>query len=57
MPEMAVQSPFGNPRTLAVRPFTRPVPLRHVGAVWRKSSARVPAIEAVCDAIVKTRKD
>ncbi len=56
LPEMAVQSPFGNPRTLAVRPFTRPVPLRHVGAVWRKSSARVPAINAVCDAIVKTRK-
>ena len=56
MPEMAVQSPFGNPRTLAVRPFTRPVPLRHVGAVWRKSSARVPAINAVCDAIVKARK-
>ena len=56
LPEMAVQSPFGNPRTLAVRPFTRPVPLRHVGAVWRRSSARVPAIDAVCDAIVKARK-
>lgn len=53
LPEMAVHSPFGSPRTLAVRPFTRPAPVRQVGAVWRKSSTRVPAIQAVCDAIVK----
>jgi LysR family hydrogen peroxide-inducible transcriptional activator len=53
LPEMAVHSPFGNPRTLAVRPFARPAPVRQVGAVWRKSSTRVPAIRAVCDAITR----
>lgn len=53
LPEMAVHNPFGNPRTLVVRPFSRPAPVRQIGAVWRKSSTRVPAIRAVCDAIVK----
>ncbi len=56
LPEMAVHSPFGNPRTLATRPFARPAPVRRIGAVWRKSSTRVPAIDAVCDAIVKAGK-
>jgi LysR family hydrogen peroxide-inducible transcriptional activator len=30
-----------------VKPFARPVPTRSVGAVWRKSSARTAAIDAV----------
>ena len=49
LPEMAVHSPFGSPRTLAVRPFSRPAPVRQIGAVWRKSSTRTRAIEAVCE--------
>jgi len=56
LPEMAVHTPFGNPRTLATRPFARPAPVRQIGAVWRKSSTRVPAINAICDAIVKAGK-
>jgi len=56
LPEMAAHSPFGNPRTLAMRPFARPAPVRQVGAVWRKSSTRVAAIKAVCDAIVKASR-
>jgi LysR family hydrogen peroxide-inducible transcriptional activator len=51
LPEMATRSPFGNPRTLALRPFARPVPVRRVGAVWRKSTTRSAAIAAVCDVI------
>ena len=56
LPEMATRGPFGNPRTLAVLPFAEPAPRRRVGAVWRKSSARVPAIRAVCDIIAAERK-
>ena len=51
MPEMAVHGPYGDPRTLAVRPLTRPVPTRRIGAAWRKSSTRTEAIEAVCRVI------
>ncbi len=51
LPEMALHGPYGDARSLAVRPFAKPVPQRQVGAVWRRSSTRIPAIEAVCDAI------
>jgi len=51
MPELAVESPFGSQRGLAVRPFGRPPPMRTVGAVWRRTSTRFAAIEAVCDVI------
>jgi LysR family hydrogen peroxide-inducible transcriptional activator len=49
LPEMAVESPFGSQRGLAIRPFHKPKPSRTVGAVWRKSSTREAAIGAVCD--------
>ena len=51
MPELAVESPFGSQRGLTVRPFGRPPPMRTVGAVWRRTSTRSTAIEAVCDVI------
>src|SRR6202023_326775 len=38
LPDLAVESPFGSQRGLAVRRFSRPAPSRSVGAVWRKSS-------------------
>src|SRR5262245_5001590 len=53
LPEMASRSPFGNPRTLVVRPFAEPSPQRRIGAVWRKSSTRTAAIHAVCDLVVE----
>jgi LysR family hydrogen peroxide-inducible transcriptional activator len=51
MPEMAVDSPFGTQRGLAIRQFAKPTPTRSVGAVWRKSSTRTAAVAAVCDVI------
>ena len=51
MPELAVESPFGSQRGLTIRQFSKPAPTRTVGAVWRKSSTRAPAICAVCDVI------
>ena len=49
LPEMAVESPYGSQRGLAIRQFSNPEPSRTVGAVWRKSSTREAAIAAVCD--------
>jgi LysR family transcriptional regulator, hydrogen peroxide-inducible genes activator len=48
LPELAVESPFGSQRGLTIRQFSKPAPSRTVGAVWRKSSTREPAIAAVC---------
>jgi LysR family transcriptional regulator, hydrogen peroxide-inducible genes activator len=48
LPELAARNAYGNARGVAIRPFARPVPVRHVGAVWRRSTARRPAIEALC---------
>jgi len=54
LPELATRGPFGSGQTLAVKTFAKPVPTRTVGAVWRKSSSRAEAINAVCDAISTT---
>jgi LysR family hydrogen peroxide-inducible transcriptional activator len=51
MPELAVESPFGAQRGLTIREFAKPAPSRTVGAIWRKSTTRTPAIAAVCDVI------
>jgi LysR family transcriptional regulator, hydrogen peroxide-inducible genes activator len=51
LPEMAVESPYGSQRGLAIRPFSNPKPSRSVGAVWRKSSTREAAIGVVCDVL------
>jgi len=53
LPELASRGAWGAARGVAVRPFTRPAPARVVGAVWRKSSARRAAIDALCDVIVE----
>jgi LysR family hydrogen peroxide-inducible transcriptional activator len=54
LPELATRGPFGTGHGLVVRPFAKPVPSRTIGTVWRKSSARGAAIEALCDVIRTT---
>jgi LysR family hydrogen peroxide-inducible transcriptional activator len=56
LPETAVESPFGSQRGLTIRQFSKPVPTRTVGAVWRKSSTRAEAIAAVCDILAGAMK-
>jgi LysR family hydrogen peroxide-inducible transcriptional activator len=51
LPETAVEPPFGSQRGLTVRHFHKPAPTRTVGAVWRKTSTRMPVIGAVCDVL------
>jgi LysR family hydrogen peroxide-inducible transcriptional activator len=51
LPELASRGPYGSARGVVLRPFTKPAPVRHIGAVWRKTTARGPAIDAVCKVI------
>jgi LysR family hydrogen peroxide-inducible transcriptional activator len=51
LPEMASRGAYGHAQGVVMRPFARPAPARKVGAVWRKTTARLPAIQAVCKVI------
>jgi LysR family transcriptional regulator, hydrogen peroxide-inducible genes activator len=48
LPELAGRGAYRSARGVALRPFVKPTPVRHVGAVWRKSTARGAAINALC---------
>ena len=56
LPELASRGAYGHARGVTIRPFTRPAPVRHVGGVWRKTSARRPAIDAMCKIITDHAK-
>ena len=47
LPELASRGAYGTARGVTIVPFAKPVPVRHIGIVWRKTSARAKAIEAV----------
>jgi LysR family transcriptional regulator, hydrogen peroxide-inducible genes activator len=47
LPELAARGAYRSARGVVLRPFVRPVPVRHIGAVWRKSTARGAAIDAL----------
>lgn len=47
LPELAATTPVGAARSLRIKPFAKPAPVRTVGAVWRRSTTRGKAIEAV----------
>src|SRR6201993_1802266 len=51
LPELASRGAYGNAKGVTIRPFAKPAPVRHIGAVWRKTTARGPAIEAICKLI------
>jgi LysR family hydrogen peroxide-inducible transcriptional activator len=51
LPELAAETPVGTARGLRIKPFSRPAPSRTIGAVWRKSTTRTPAIEAIVEAV------
>lgn len=54
LPGLAAAAAHADQRSLAVRPFTKPAPKRVVGAVWRKSTTRKPAIDALCQIIIQS---
>ena len=51
LPELAIAAPIGTARGLEIRPFDAPPPSRTIGAVWRKSTTRGPAIEAIANSV------
>lgn len=53
LPELAGRGAYRNARGVVLRPFAKPVPVRHIGAIWRKTSARGPAIAALCRLITE----
>jgi len=51
LPELAARGAYRSARGVALRPFVKPPPVRHIGAVWRKSTARRAVIDALCQLI------
>ncbi|MGI9247185.1 MAG: LysR substrate-binding domain-containing protein [Steroidobacteraceae bacterium] len=51
LPELAAETPVGTARGLRIKPFVRPVPSRTIGAVWRRSTTRTPALEAIAETV------
>ena len=51
LPQLASTGAYGHARGVAIVPFAKPAPVRHIGALWRKTSAKQEAIQAVCDVI------
>jgi LysR family hydrogen peroxide-inducible transcriptional activator len=56
LPELAAATPVGAARGLRIKPFVKPAPSRTIGAIWRKSTTRGKAIEAVVETIRTTMK-
>jgi len=53
LPELASRGAYRSGRGVALRPFVRPAPARHIGAVWRKTTPRRAAIDALCELIAQ----
>ncbi|MEO7774655.1 MAG: LysR substrate-binding domain-containing protein [Steroidobacteraceae bacterium] len=47
LPEFASRGAYGAARGIVTVPFAKPVPVRRIGVIWRRSSARIAAIQAV----------
>ena len=57
LPRLAAAAPVGSARGLRIKPFSKPEPVRTIGAVWRKSTTRGPAIESLIATLRTTMKE
>jgi LysR family hydrogen peroxide-inducible transcriptional activator len=57
LPELAAETSVGTARGLRIKPFAKPAPGRTIGAVWRKSTTRTPAIEGIVATIRNAMKE
>ena len=57
LPELAAETSVGTARGLRIKPFVKPAPSRTIGAVWRKSTTRGRAIEALVAAVRAAMKE
>jgi len=53
LPELASRGAYRSGHGVALRPFVRPAPARHIGGVWRKTTPRRAAIDALCELIAQ----
>jgi LysR family hydrogen peroxide-inducible transcriptional activator len=51
LPELATTGHLGRTRGIRLKSFVDPPPARRIGAVWRRSSTQIPAIEAIAATI------
>jgi LysR family hydrogen peroxide-inducible transcriptional activator len=51
LPKLSTMGPFSADKSVLIKSFPRPVPFRTVGSVWRKSTTRSAAIQAVNDVV------
>jgi LysR family hydrogen peroxide-inducible transcriptional activator len=51
LPELAGRGAYRSGHGVVLRPFVRPAPARQVGAVWRKTTPRRAAIDAVMELV------
>jgi LysR family transcriptional regulator, hydrogen peroxide-inducible genes activator len=56
LPELASRGAYGQARGVTIRPFAKPVPIRKIGAIWRKTTARRAAILALNKVIAEHAK-
>ena len=57
MPRLAAASHGSTARGLRIKPFAKPAPARTIGAVWRRSTTRNAAIEAVAGVVRAVMKE
>jgi len=53
LPELAGRGAYRSARGVVLRPFAKPAPVRHIGALWRKTTAWRAAIDALCKLIAE----
>ncbi len=53
LPELAGRGAYRSGRGVVLRPFVRPAPARHIGALWRRTTPRRAAIDAVSGLIAR----
>jgi len=56
LPKLAAGSHGSTARGLKIKPFAKPAPARTIGAVWRKSTTRGEAIEALAGVVSDVMK-
>ena len=53
LPALACRGAYGTAAGLRLINLVKPTPTRRIGAVWRHSTARAPAIAAFCELLIK----
>lgn len=56
LPELAVELQVANQEAIVIRPFVEPQPVRSIGMLWRKTSARQETMNKIAMIIRDTRK-